>query len=731
MYSAYFNDHIMLIMWLAHQGGEGMAIQLFSHNMQAYRAVLDMLSRNRKAAVIHPTGTGKSFIAFKWIEEHPLNHFVWLSPSDYIFKTQLENVQRSTPDFPADQILFLTYARLMQMSDAELAELMPDGIVLDEFHRCGAKCWGDGVMRLLSMFKDAQLLGLSATKIRYLDGQRDMAEELFEGCIASEMALGEAIVRGILPAPVYVTTLYRVEQDLAKYQRRIDGIQSGSVRTASQLCMEKLRRALQDAEGLDEIFARHIRHKSGKYLVFCTSESHMQQVRRHVKEWFGQIDPDAHCYSAYSADPLTSRAYQAFVQDESEHLKLLFSINMFNEGVHVPGVSGVILFRPTISPIIYKQQIGRALTAGMQQTPLILDVINNFEGLNSYGTIQAEMDEAVERLVREHHEDEILVRRFTVMEQMQDCVELFNRLEQSLNSTWDHYFEAAAAYYAEHGNLKIPKRYTSRDGLCLGLWIQRQREAQNSQHGSELSRGQIERLSSIGMIWESKTEAAWNTGFEHARQYYQQNSHLDAECTYVCEDGYKLGNWLRRLRQQKNGSMKNTVLTAERTRQLEAIGMRWQVYADGWEAGYQAAAEYYEKNGHLKVAGDYITEDGFSLGHWLSTQRQAKTGSFGRKSLSLEKIERLDKIGMIWETRRERQWNQFYVEAKAYFDQHGNLRIPYQFQTESGLKLGAWVWHQRRQWKSGKTADAEQYCLLERIGMFENTESDAPLFRAI
>lgn len=89
-------------------------------------------------------------------------------------------------------------------------------------------------------------------------------------------------------------------------------------------------------------------------------------------------------YEAYSDDPGTDKAFADFKVDESDRLKLLFCIDMLNEGVHVEGISGVILFRPTISPIIYKQQIGRALTAGENSTPLILDVVNNFEGLCSW-----------------------------------------------------------------------------------------------------------------------------------------------------------------------------------------------------------------------------------------------------------------------------------------------------------------------------------------------------------
>ena len=179
-------------------------------------------------------------------DRHADERFVWLSPSEYIYKTQVENVTRSDADYPAGRITFLTYARLMMMTDEEIAELTPYGIVLDEFHRCGAKCWGGGVARLLSTYPQAQLLGLSATKVRYLDGQRDMAEELFAGCVASEMSLGEAIVRGILPSPTYVTTVYQIQRALDGIQKRVDAISPVVLRRDGQRHMDALREAVQN-----------------------------------------------------------------------------------------------------------------------------------------------------------------------------------------------------------------------------------------------------------------------------------------------------------------------------------------------------------------------------------------------------------------------------------------------------------------------------------------------------
>ena len=74
------------------------SLQLFEHNEKAYRAAVQMMEECGKAAIVHPTGTGKSYIAFKLIEEHPADTIFWLSPSEYIFKTQIENLKRQAPD---------------------------------------------------------------------------------------------------------------------------------------------------------------------------------------------------------------------------------------------------------------------------------------------------------------------------------------------------------------------------------------------------------------------------------------------------------------------------------------------------------------------------------------------------------------------------------------------------------------------------------------------------------
>ena len=698
------------------KGVNRVALRLFEHNEKAYHAAVRMMEQYGKAAIVHPTGTGKSYIAFKLIEDNPEKVVIWLSPSEYIFKTQLESLKRNDPDFPLANVHFYTYAKLLCCTQAQLEKIAaqePAYIILDEFHRAGAECWGESTVDLLKLCPDAKLLGLTATNIRYLDNNRDMAEELFDCCVASDMTLGEAIVRGILPTPNYVTTVYQYQKDLARYQTRVDNLCSPGIQDVNQKYLDALRRALEQADGLDKVFAHHITNKSGKYIVFCANKEHMDEMISHVPEWFAKVNAEVAVYEAYSDDPGTDKAFADFKADESDRLKLLFCIDMLNEGVHVEGISGVILFRPTISPIIYKQQIGRALTAGENSTPLILDVVNNFEGLCSIAGLQGEMQEAVHRLYANGEGDKIVTERFEVVEQVHDCRVLFERLQASLSSSWDHYFSEASIYYAEHGSLNIPKRYTTPAGLSLGEWLTTQRRVRAGQIPGNLTEQQIARLDSIGMEWGNRNDAAWERGLEEARKFREQFGNLQVPAKYKTKDDYPLGKWINNARKRRNDGK----LTEERIGQLDQMGMIWSVFDAKWEQGYALAMNYAAKHGDLNVPVNYTTEEGEKLGAWILNQRTA----YAKEMLSQDQIGRLEKIGIYWGNRNDRQWNEVYGAAKRYFEANGDLDVPVAYVSPEGYALGKWVRRQqyayRKPEKSNAILSQERIELLDAIGM--------------
>jgi len=690
-------------------------ISLFPHNETAYHAAEEMLAETGKAAIIHPTGTGKSFIGFKLCETHANETVCWLSPSSYIFETQIENLKKITGGYVPENITFFTYAKLMLMSEAELAEIQPGYIILDEFHRAGAEMWGEGVQKLLKVYPDARLLGLSATNIRYLDNQRDMADELFDGNIASEMTLGEAIVRGILNPPKYVLSVFSYQKDLEKYQRRVRQAKNKAVRDAAEVYLDALRRALDKADGLDEIFAKHISEPHGKYIVFTANAEHMSEMIGKVPEWFAKVDTNPNIYSAYSDDPATSQAFTDFKADTSDHLKLLFCIDMLNEGVHVDDIDGVILLRPTISPIIYKQQIGRALSASSKTNAVIFDIVNNFENLYSISAIQEEMQVAINYYRDLGEADEIVTEHFRIIDEVRDCRALFDSLNDTLEASWNIMYGYAKTYYEQNGNLNVPKRYKTPDGYSLGTWIMTQRRVRSGQIYGHLSEERIRKLDEIGMIWQSISDMNWERNYTALKEYYAEHGSLDVKADYVTETGIRLGNWICNMRTWYSGKVKTNYLTTERVKALNDLGMIWDKIDFLFEQNYAAAVKYFKKHGNLDMAFDYVCPDTrLKLGSWLIRLRRKYQKN--PASIPAEQKERLEAIGMQWENKFTRQWNEGLQEAEAYFHKYGHLNVPATYRSPNGFVLYHWLSNRLDEYRSGRLS-AERYKALSDVGM--------------
>ena len=710
-----------------------------------------MLKKTGKAAVIHPTGTGKSFIGFQYAAEHPQTKVLWLAPSEYIFKTQLENWFSACGD-PLPNVTFFTYAKLSLMSEEEISQLnihnnstlhsaLSTLIVLDEFHRAGAAQWGLGVDRLIRTCPNARILGLTATSVRYLDSQRDMAQELFDGHIASEMSLGEAIVRGILPAPKYVLSIFKYKDDLAKYELRARHAKNRATRDAAEEILEKLRRALDLAEGLEDIFDRHMADRTGKYLVFCANAEHMRDMIARVPDWFHKVDEHPHVYSAYSEDPETDRAFADFKADTSDHLKLLFCIDMLNEGIHVPDVSGVILLRPTVSPIVYKQQIGRALSASHSSSssdtgtvtsvredrvtvpcvlrgspPIIFDIVMNIENLYSISSVQEEIEAAVTYYRSLGLSDQIIADSFEVVDEVHDCLELFDRLNDTLTASWDIMFEVAKAYRAEFGDLEVPVRYVTPEGYSLGQWIDTQRKIRKGTVKGTLTPDQIRKLDALGMRWESAADLSWERYYAAAKQYHAEHGDLRVPWRYVTEDGIQLANWISNMRMNRRNGIRNAYLTDERIKALDDLGMCWEVLDYLFERNYAAAVEYHRTHGNLDVPAAYVDPDGVKLGAWLRRLCRIRAGKTQRGRLTEEQIARLDALGMIWGNRNDLQWEKGYAHAAEYVRQNRRLPGSPSFVCADGYKLGGWVADQREKYRAGKMKP-ERKQRLDIIGM--------------
>ena len=676
-------------------------LDLYQHNLIAYEQAKDMLERLGRAAVIHPTGTGKSVVAYKFVETMPDKRFCWLSPSAYIMRTQQENIRRLEPNFCDDNVQYLTYAKLLYMEVTELETLQPDIIVLDEFHRCGAEEWGKVVDAFVGMYPKAKILGLSATSIRYLDNQRDMAEELFGGNIASEITLAESIATGILAAPKYVIAMYSYQKELERYRKRVESNRHRANYDVNRKYYEALRRALEKADGLDVVFDRYIKERSGKYIIFCSSQEHLHEVIDRIHEWFHLVDRNPHIYSVVSADPGSSEAFQRFKQDVSPNLKLLLCIDMLSEGIHVDDVAGVILLRPTVSPIVYKQQIGRALAAGKKDHPIIFDIVNNFDGLYNVSAFQSELRGIVADYRERGEGSRIVEDPFCVIDELLECRVLLQKLDCSLSTTWDVNYSAAMQYAAAYGDLNVPSKYRTETGLQLGAWIARQRTLYQSKGHGTLTEEQISKLEAIGMFWQNRYEQQWESMFEEAKEFYREHGHLEVPSNYMTENGRMLGRWVRRQIEDKDE------LPEDKKSRLESIGIVW---SDSWSKRFEITRQFLQENPDYQISQATVIGD-FWLGKWLVQQMRAKENGTLRK-------DRVDKIASLRENvpKPERLalvpvWEQSYLKAKTAYERYGTIRFA--ARSPEDKRVLAWLSKQRRAKEKGLLSEERIYRLEE------------------
>ena len=170
------------------------------------------------------------------------------------------------------------------------------------------------------------------------------------------------------------------------------------------------------------------------------------------------------------------------------------------------------------------------------------------------------------------------------------------------------------------------------------------------------------------------------------------------------------------LRTAKKNGFNKRYLTDERISALDSIGMIWEVADYMWQRYYGACLTYYGLNGNLDVPGSYVTNDGIRLGCWLNNVRTEYKKGGGR--FSKEQISALEELGIVWDNKYEKEWNNCYEAAKVYYKTHGDLNVPATYKTPDGLLLGKWIDRQRRNTKISETRKSK----LDSIGMIWQKE---------
>lgn len=486
-----------------------MSIRLKPHNVETYKKVTDKLKEANKVAVIHPTGTGKMYIALKLLEENKGKKAIYVAPSNPILHDVKKNIfaeGMTMSDFP--NLKRITYQKLARLTDQEIQELDADIIILDEFHHCGAPEWGKGVERLLQRNEGASVLGLSATPLRYTDGLRDMADELFKNNVASEMTLEEAIESEILPEASYVSTLYGYDKGLEGMQTNIDKIKDEEKRKEAQDLLNNLRDKLdENTQNLPELISEHMQEKSGKYIVFCRNIEDMNEKMEQAQKMFGGVNSTITIRGISSKIKESDKILTEFEQDSEEGtLKLLYAVDMLNEGYHIKDLDGVIMMRPTFSPTIYTQQLGRALTVGGDKSPVVLDLVNNFDSCKIIGDFAEKMKKykGNDKTGRTENSKKSRLSIFDTTKEFREIAEKITELSKRSKVKLEQKIEIFEKFM-QTGEELVGN--TTFEGYPIGQWAIQIRNAINRMNDGKVDKitvnpteEQLERLENMGIL---------------------------------------------------------------------------------------------------------------------------------------------------------------------------------------------------------------------------------------
>ncbi|MDQ3843055.1 MAG: Helicase associated domain protein [Bacteroidota bacterium] len=685
-------------------------IQLFAHNKQTYKKVCKMMASGVKSiAVVQATGTGKSFLIAKLLQDFSGEKRLVMAPSIYVIEQVKEHIR-----WDAGKIEFMTYARSMNLSQSEVLALNPKMIVLDEFHRCGAEEWGRGVQNILNAYPNAFTFGTSATPVRYMDNARDMSKEIFGNNVAENLSLAQAIVRNILPMPKYVCALYSLREEVDNLKEKINKSRSTEAAKKKMLLdIDAVSINWELSNGVPAVLKKHLRKNMRKFIVFCRDEEHLFEMEFTVSEWFKKATDDApiQTYRIFDNEPKSFENLEAFKSADSRTaIHLLFSINMLNEGLHVNEVSGVVLLRPTASPNIFYQQIGRCLKVGLNHAPVIFDLVNNFKSIHSHDFLY-DLEFARSQYTAERGEENLKAHCpvFTLMDEVREITEVFGEITFRLDD-WEAMYERLVAYKERFGTCDIPAGKDYLKYKSLRQWLINQRlKFRNGflepQRQDKLVALGVDLLKSYQPL--PPREERWEERFKELCAFREQFGHCNVG------DPHKEFNILKKFVAKQRQRYKLGTLEGYRINKLLSIGFEFErKYNEGlWQRRFDELVAYKKVHGHLNVKYKQNSQ----LGHWVDTQRM----NFRENKLDSVRQQKLNSIGFEWTEGRDGKFENRLSKLIAWYHEHRHFKI-----SEKNELYRFVVWLRTKYKRNNLPADVIQR--LQAIGFnFEFQEANA------
>lgn len=610
------------------------------HNLEAYQEINSLLESGvKKIAIPRATGSGKTYVVGALAEQFNDEKKLVLEPT----RPLLNSIKEKFDEFGIENTDFITYQKLIRMSDEDIAAMDYRLIFLDEFHHGTAPVWGMKIDYLMKTHTDSIIFGTSATTVRN-DGV-NVVETLFDNNAIGELSLSTAIARKVLPCPHYITAIYRIDDEFEKLKKRVeDSTNSKDEKKEFYHKMQEMKVHFEKSYGIPLILNKYIKIRNGKYLVFCKNKKHLNLMRDVVINWFQTAGvKDIHSYAVYSDYPEKERDYEEFCDDNSDSAKILFSINMLNEGLHIEDISGVLMLRTTKSNLVYLQQLGRLLEAGnMDKYLLVFDFVNNFSSANDGVGLLKEVKDAI---TREKESDPDFddsgfedIDTYFVIDQILEVQEMFREIEGRLQGDWDLYIKALKQYKDREGDCLVPGNHVEivdGKGIKLGQWSRNVRNVRKNRGTYLLSCEKIKLLDDIEFIWD-ENEYMFKDKVRLCLKYYIDNQNLPSKYGRYQDD--RLGNFISVC---KRNIKYNPNYPEWKINLLKSIPTFFEEKTDYFDKFIEMALLYREEYGHVDIKVNDVI-NGYKIGQTYNGLRK----KYKKGKMESEYIKRLKDIGI-------------------------------------------------------------------------------------
>ena len=418
----------------------------------------------------------------------------------------------------------------------------------------------------------------------------------------------------------------------------------------------------------------------------------MEQMIEEADKWFSKVNSEMDIYSVYYEKKNNEETLRAFYHSDNSHLKLLFCIDMLNEGFHDPNIDNIIMLRPTISPNLFIQQLGRGLSLGISNV-IIFDIVNNARSGKNIRMFIEKVKRKRKLLQKKDKIERNSIENFEILDEVREVFNTLTDIEDMLQTYTSKEYKITLIEEFYRINNRLPKKNEKYKNISIGNFL-----VSIKMKKVKVTDGQLNRLLKLGFTMKKiDYENEKEYKIKLIEEFYKENERLPKK--YEIYKEYKIGLFLYNIKRQ------NIKVDEEQLNRLFKIGFKMEKvdYEKGKEEKIKLLEEFYKEYRRLPKQNEKYK--GIALGRFVDGIKNGTT------SITEKQLERLQKLGFIISKKKYNKNKEEKLELLEEFHKKYG-RLPYQSEKYKDVSIGEFLASLKRMQTSLNNKQIERLLLL-------------------